>query len=236
MPAIPGGRRCSCSPWPPPARSPGGSWRRSGGGPRPVRQARRTSRSASRSPGCSCRSSRRLLRLLRLRGVAARRLHRARLVGEPAPASSLLVINICRDRHLDLRDARRRPLPLVAARAARPAVRVLCGRARSGSRSIRRTRWSGPAVTGCGNGAIFPLMMTLPLDAADRPEQVAGVVGMMLGIGYCLGAARPARARRAARRHRLVRGRPLGDRAGGGDQPRLRRVVLPAPARARRAH
>jgi CP family cyanate transporter-like MFS transporter len=46
-------------------------------------------------------------------------------------------------------------------------------------------------VTGCGNGAIFPLMMTLPLDAADRPEQVAGMAGMMLGIGYCIGALAP---------------------------------------------
>ena len=34
-------------------------------------------------------------------------------------------------------------------------------------------------------------MMTLPLDAADRPEQVAGLVGMMLGIGYCAGALAP---------------------------------------------
>ena len=60
----------------------------------------------------------------------------------------------------------------------------------SGSRSTRaRSLWA--AVTGCGNGAIFPLMMTLPLDAADRPEQVAGIVGMMLGIGYCLGAVAP---------------------------------------------
>jgi CP family cyanate transporter-like MFS transporter len=46
-------------------------------------------------------------------------------------------------------------------------------------------------VLGCGNGAIFPLMMTLPLDAADRPEQVAGMAGMMLGIGYCIGALAP---------------------------------------------
>jgi MFS transporter, CP family, cyanate transporter len=46
-------------------------------------------------------------------------------------------------------------------------------------------------ITGCGNGAVFPLMMTLPLDAADRPEQVAGMVGMMLGIGYCIGALAP---------------------------------------------
>ena len=46
-------------------------------------------------------------------------------------------------------------------------------------------------VIGCGNGAIFPLMMTLPLDAADRPEQVAGVVGMMLGIGYSISALAP---------------------------------------------
>ena len=34
-------------------------------------------------------------------------------------------------------------------------------------------------------------MMTLPLDAADRPEQVAGLVGMMLGIGYTAGALSP---------------------------------------------
>ena len=34
-------------------------------------------------------------------------------------------------------------------------------------------------------------MMTLPLDAADRPEQVAGIAGMMLGIGYCIGALAP---------------------------------------------
>ena len=34
-------------------------------------------------------------------------------------------------------------------------------------------------------------MMTLPLDAADRPEQVAGLVGMMLGIGYTAGALAP---------------------------------------------
>jgi CP family cyanate transporter-like MFS transporter len=46
-------------------------------------------------------------------------------------------------------------------------------------------------VFGLGNGAIFPLMMTLPLDAADRPEQVAGVAGMMLGLGYCAGALSP---------------------------------------------
>jgi CP family cyanate transporter-like MFS transporter len=46
-------------------------------------------------------------------------------------------------------------------------------------------------ILGIGNGAIFPLMMTLPLDAADRPEQVAGLVGMMLGIGYTAGALAP---------------------------------------------
>jgi CP family cyanate transporter-like MFS transporter len=46
-------------------------------------------------------------------------------------------------------------------------------------------------LLGIGNGAIFPLMMTLPLDAADRPEQVAGLVGMMLGIGYTTGALAP---------------------------------------------
>ena len=96
-----------------------------------------------------------------------------------------------RDRLLGLGDARRRPLPLVAARAADAARRLPRRRARSGIALDPSHALFWCCVLGIGNGAIFPLMMTLPLDAADRPEQVAGVVGMMLGIGYCAGALAP---------------------------------------------
>ena len=71
-------------------------------------------------------------------------------------------------------------------------------------------------VLGVGNGAIFPLMMTLPLDAADRPEQVAGLVGMMLGIGYTAGALAPVLIGCAARLDGLVRRRPVARRGGCG--------------------
>ena len=91
-------------------------------------------------------------------------------------------------------------------------------------------------VLGIGNGAIFPLMMTLPLDAADRPEQVAGVVGMMLGIGYCAGALAPARNRSAARLDRLLRRGPMAHRRDRDRGPRRLRVLLtraPGPRRPR---
>jgi CP family cyanate transporter-like MFS transporter len=33
--------------------------------------------------------------------------------------------------------------------------------------------------------------MTLPLDAAERPAEVAALAGMMLGVGYSLAASSP---------------------------------------------
>ncbi len=33
--------------------------------------------------------------------------------------------------------------------------------------------------------------MTLPLDAAERPAEVAALAGMMLGVGYTLSASSP---------------------------------------------
>ena len=159
---------------------------------------------------------------------------RARLVGWPRRPARRRDQRL-RDRLVGLGDARRRPLPLVAARAADPALRVLAagalGIALDPSHALF---WA--CVLGIGNGAIFPLMMTLPLDAADRPEQVAGVVGMMLGIGYCIGALAPTRARRPARLDRLVR---RGLMAPGRDRdrgPRRLRVLLtraPGPRRPR---
>lgn len=46
-------------------------------------------------------------------------------------------------------------------------------------------------VLGISAGAMFPLVMTLPLDVADQPAQVGAVAGMMLGVGYGLGAFSP---------------------------------------------
>jgi CP family cyanate transporter-like MFS transporter len=40
-------------------------------------------------------------------------------------------------------------------------------------------------------GPLFPLTMTLPLDAAERPAEVAALAGMMLGLGYTLSSAGP---------------------------------------------
>ena len=89
-----------------------------------------------------------------------------------------------------VRDARRRPLPLSRrALLMPPGVFLAAGALGIALDPSHALLWA--CVLGIGNGAIFPLMMTLPLDAADRPEQVAGVVGMMLGIGYCAGALSP---------------------------------------------
>ncbi|HZG34215.1 MAG TPA: MFS transporter [Gaiellaceae bacterium] len=49
--------------------------------------------------------------------------------------------------------------------------------------------WSG--VVGFANGAMFPLVLTLPLDVEDRPARVGALVGMMLGVGYVLAALSP---------------------------------------------
>jgi MFS transporter, CP family, cyanate transporter len=47
------------------------------------------------------------------------------------------------------------------------------------------------AVYGFVNGGLFALVMTLPLDVADEPRQVAAVAGLMLGAGYCLTSLAP---------------------------------------------
>jgi CP family cyanate transporter-like MFS transporter len=46
-------------------------------------------------------------------------------------------------------------------------------------------------VLGVAIGPLFPLTMTLPLDATDRPAEVASLAGMMLGVGYTLSATAP---------------------------------------------
>jgi CP family cyanate transporter-like MFS transporter len=51
--------------------------------------------------------------------------------------------------------------------------------------------WLWVVVGGLGIGSMFPLVMTLPLDAEERPDRVGALVGMMLGFGYALSAFAP---------------------------------------------
>jgi len=45
---------------------------------------------------------------------------------------------------------------------------------------------------GLALGGIFPLVLTLPLDATRHPREAAPLIGLMLGAGYLIGAATPA--------------------------------------------
>lgn len=46
-------------------------------------------------------------------------------------------------------------------------------------------------LVGLANGAMFPMVLTLPLDVSHRPDRVGSIVGMMLGVGYLVSAASP---------------------------------------------
>jgi len=49
----------------------------------------------------------------------------------------------------------------------------------------------GGLLTGVGQGGLFALVMTLPLDFEKTPKRVAALVAMMLGLGYTIGAISP---------------------------------------------
>jgi len=51
--------------------------------------------------------------------------------------------------------------------------------------------WLWAVLLGLSIGPLFPLTMTLPLDAATRPAEVAALAGMMLGLGYTLSSSGP---------------------------------------------
>jgi MFS transporter, CP family, cyanate transporter len=51
--------------------------------------------------------------------------------------------------------------------------------------------WVWAILLGLSIGPLFPLTMTLPLDAAKEPAQVAALTGMMLGVGYTLSSGGP---------------------------------------------
>jgi CP family cyanate transporter-like MFS transporter len=46
-------------------------------------------------------------------------------------------------------------------------------------------------ILGAGMGAIFPIVLTLPVDVGGRPADVAATAAMMLLVGYILSAVGP---------------------------------------------
>ena len=51
--------------------------------------------------------------------------------------------------------------------------------------------WVWAGLLGLSLGPLFPLTMTLPLDAGEGPAEVAALAGMMLGVGYALSSIGP---------------------------------------------
>jgi CP family cyanate transporter-like MFS transporter len=51
--------------------------------------------------------------------------------------------------------------------------------------------WLWAVLLGVAVGPLFPLTMTLPLDATPHPAEVAAIAAMMLGVGYTLSATSP---------------------------------------------
>jgi MFS transporter, CP family, cyanate transporter len=51
--------------------------------------------------------------------------------------------------------------------------------------------WVWAVLAGLCTGAMFPLVMTLPVDVGRRPADVGAVAGLMLGVGYMIGALAP---------------------------------------------
>jgi CP family cyanate transporter-like MFS transporter len=68
------------------------------------------------------------------------------------------------------------------------AMLVVCA---AGFVLVPGAAWVWAAGVGLGTGAMFPLVMTLPVDVGKRTTDVASVTGLMLGIGYMIGAVGP---------------------------------------------
>jgi CP family cyanate transporter-like MFS transporter len=51
--------------------------------------------------------------------------------------------------------------------------------------------WGFALLSGLAQGSLFALVLTVPLDLEHRPDRVGALVGMMLGLGYTIGAASP---------------------------------------------
>jgi CP family cyanate transporter-like MFS transporter len=51
--------------------------------------------------------------------------------------------------------------------------------------------WAWAALIGAAIGLLFPSLMLMPLDVADRPADVGAMAALMLGAGYTLSAVGP---------------------------------------------
>ncbi len=51
--------------------------------------------------------------------------------------------------------------------------------------------WAWAGIVGLCTGATFPLVMTLPVDVGKGASDVASATGLMLGVGYAIGAVAP---------------------------------------------
>ncbi len=60
-----------------------------------------------------------------------------------------------------------------------------------GAASYPEAGWLWAVQIGIAIGVQFPLVLTLPLDAARRPAEVGAVTGLMLGAGYSFAALSP---------------------------------------------
>ena len=81
--------------------------------------------------------------------------------------------------------------------------------------------WVWSALVGLSIGALFPLVLTLPLDLEDHPAGVAAVIGVVLGAGYSVAALAPTVLGGAARPERHLRGGALEPRGRSGPPARI---------------
>jgi CP family cyanate transporter-like MFS transporter len=51
--------------------------------------------------------------------------------------------------------------------------------------------WAWAVLVGAGIGALFPLVLTMPLDLAGEPAEVGAIAGVVLGAGYSVAAIAP---------------------------------------------
>jgi CP family cyanate transporter-like MFS transporter len=51
--------------------------------------------------------------------------------------------------------------------------------------------WFCALLAGVAQGSLFALVLTVPLDVEPRPDRVGALLGMMLGLGYTIGAVAP---------------------------------------------
>jgi CP family cyanate transporter-like MFS transporter len=51
--------------------------------------------------------------------------------------------------------------------------------------------WVCAVLVGVGIGALFPLVLTMPLDLASEPAEAGAIAGVVLGAGYSVAASAP---------------------------------------------